>query len=394
MRRKFLLTSIVSMLALAYASMISAQDPRLAGVAGDKYVISAKAGGVNFVAGTVSVVRKDGTSGHLLMGDELQIGDRVTTAADGKAEILLNPGSYLRVGGNTAFEFVSTDLENLRINLKSGSAVFEVIAADEFRVSVKMPQTEVALTRSGVFRLDVLADGTAKISVFKGKAYVGPAGQTEVASGRTAMLVKGGISVSKFDRGTNDALDIWSKERGKELSKANAQLQRNSLRNTLLTSFNHRGWNMYNSFGLWVFDPFYRRWCFLPFGYGWSSPYGWGYDFDIWSCRLPWYVYREPYYPPNSGGGGTGGGSTGSRVTPIVSAGDRRAIPPFERIQGTGGGGGSSSRSSDNNVIINSGRGRDSSPPMSSPSSSPASTPPIVSPPPASTETVKGKPGN
>src|SRR5215468_3191941 len=172
MRRKFLLASTAGLLALACALMISAQDPRLGGITGDKYLISAKAGGVNFVSGTVTVIRADGTSGHLLMGDEIQIGDRVTSAEDGRAEILLNPGSYVRIGGNTAFEFVSTDLENLKIELKSGSAVFEVFAANEFRVSVKMPQTEIALTRSGVFRLDVLADGSGKISVFKGKAYV------------------------------------------------------------------------------------------------------------------------------------------------------------------------------------------------------------------------------
>jgi hypothetical protein len=397
MRRKYLLASIVGTLAVICASVVSGQDPRLTGIAGDQYVISAKAGGVNFVEGTATVIHKDGTSGRLIMGDNLEIGDRVSTAADGKAEILLNPGSYLRVGGNTSFEFISTDLENLQVNLKSGSAVFEVFAANEFRVSVKMPRSQVALTRSGVYRLDILADGTAKLSVFKGKAYVGPGGSTELESGRTAMLVKGGISVSKFDRDTNDPLDIWSKARGKELTKLNARLQRDALRNSLLSSFTQRGWNMYNSFGLWVFDPTRRMWCFLPFGYGWSSPYGWDYDFDIWSCRLPWYIYREPYNPPNSGPT-TGGGTTGPVRTPVVTAGDRRPIPPFERMQQTGSGvsRGSGDRSSgsrsNDDVIVNSGRGRDSSPPMSVPSSPPIYIPPTSAPAPATRDSGKGKP--
>jgi hypothetical protein len=412
MRRKYLLASMVGTLAVICASMVGAQDPRLTGVAGDQYVISAKAGGVNFVEGTATVIRKDGTSGRLVMGDSLEIGDRVTTGADGKAEILLNPGSYMRVGGNTSFEFVSTDLENLEVNLKSGSAVFEVIAANEFRVSIKTPHSEIALTRSGVFRLDVLKDGTAKLSVFKGKAYVGPGGSTEVESGRMAMLVKGGISVSKFDRDTNDPLDIWSKERGKEATKLNAKLQRNALRNTLLSSFNQGGWDMYNSFGLWIFDPMRRGWCFLPFGYGWSSPYGWGYDYDIWWCRLPWYVYNNPpvvhtpsgntgrgSYQVNTNGNTSRGGSpvsanTSRDRTPVPTStkgrpmNDRSVVPPFERIQRTGGGSGSVVRSNDD-IFVNSGRGRESSPPMSAP---PVYIPPVTMAPPPPANTAKGKP--
>ena len=391
MKDKFLLATFVGMLMALCAIAIPAQNSRLAGVTGDQYVISAKAGGVNFVSGTVTVNRKDGTSGYLLNRDELQIGDRVTTSADGKAEILLNPGSYMRIGGNTSFEFVTTDLEDLEVSLKSGSAVFEVIAANEFRVSVRMPKSSVSLTHSGVFRVDVLADGTSKLSVFKGKASIGPAGKTEVASGRTATLVPGGISVTKFDRDTKDELDIWSKERGKDLMKVNAQLERKALQNSLLNSFTASRWNMYNSFGLWIFDPMRRMSCFLPFGYDWSSPYGWYYGFDIWSLRLPWYVFQPRYYPPNTGGGSSGGTTTGGttggggNATPrnprnpsgIVSQGDRRPVPPFVRLQGTQNAGGGS--------IVNSPRGRDTSSPIYTPSKQvdqPVYIPP-ASPPPA-----------
>ena len=93
---------------------------------------------------------------------------------------MLNPGSFLRVGGSTSFEFVSTSLDDLKIKLLSGSAVLEVIAADDFTVSMEMPRSTVVLTRSGVFRLDVLGDGTGKLSVFKGKVPYGPNGKSEI----------------------------------------------------------------------------------------------------------------------------------------------------------------------------------------------------------------------
>jgi hypothetical protein len=33
-------------------------------------------------------------------------------------------------------------------------------------------------------------------------------------------------------------------------------------------------WNFLNSFGLWIYSPFMGGYSFMPFGYGWCSPYG------------------------------------------------------------------------------------------------------------------------
>jgi len=391
MRSRLLLASLASAIALLCSFAVLGQTSKapVKAPATSPYLISAKAGGVNFVSGNVNIVHSSGISGVLLEGDEIAVGDHVTTGMTGKAEILLNPGSYLRIGGNTSFSFISTDLENLKLSLKSGSAILEVIAADEFKVVVKLPHSVLQLTRSGVFRIDVLNDGSAKLSTFKGKAYLGPAGSTEVGPGRAASIVNGGVSVSKFDRDTNDPLDLWSKERGKDLTRLNARLQRDPLRNSLLSSFNQRGWGMYNSFGLWVFDPVRRMWCFLPFGYGWSSPYGWGYDYDLWRCRLPYYVYNPPWNPPTGGGG--------TPVTPSVNEARRVQMhtPPFQRME-------TSQSASETSVIRRSERSETPSSSPNFPSSTPStSSPPIMtmptvsSPPPMkSGEVTKGKPDN
>ena len=68
----------VALVALSFVFAASAQDETISAAAGDKYVISAKAGGVNFVEGSVGIVRKAGKSGLLLKGDKLEIGDRVS----------------------------------------------------------------------------------------------------------------------------------------------------------------------------------------------------------------------------------------------------------------------------------------------------------------------------
>ena len=313
---------------------INAQDETLAAAAGDKYVISAKAGGVNFVEGTVSVVRKKGLSGAVLKGDTLQIGDRVSTGADGKAEILLNPGSFLRLGGNSSFEFKTTSLDDLNLKLEAGSAILEVFAAEEFQVVISSPKSRYVLIQTGVYRVDVLNDGTASLRVWKGGARVNGSANI-VKAGRFANPNgEGGFTVAKFDRDKRDEFDSWSRMRGKELAKISSLLKRGNLRNVLMRSFLGRRWNMYSSFGLWVFDPFYGGYCFLPFGYGWSSPYGYGFGGQY----IGWYDLPPViYYPPTTGGGNTG--PANPTVTPVVTAGDRTPTPPFERMQQTMGGG-------------------------------------------------------
>src|SRR5215208_7093796 len=60
----------------------------------DKYLISAKAGGINFVSGNVTVTRNGATGREQLTEkDNLESGDAVTTGATGRVEVLLNPGS-------------------------------------------------------------------------------------------------------------------------------------------------------------------------------------------------------------------------------------------------------------------------------------------------------------
>lgn len=309
-----LIRFFVAIVAVAFMCISGyAQDRTVRAAAGDKYVISAKAGGVNETDGSITVRRADGTSGHLIKGDDLNIGDQVWTDTSGKAEVLLNPGSFMRVGPETAFEFTSTSLDDLRLKIGSGSAIFEVIADDDFRVTVLMPRTAMAFTRSGVYRVDILPDRSSKVSVYKGKVYFGQDGKTVIKSGRSATIAGINADVQKFDKGDRDGLTTWSKDRAKELAKANASLQRNAMRSTLVNSFN-RGWNLYDSFGLWVFNPSRRYWCFMPFGTGWGSPYGYYYDFDLWNIGMPRWIYNQP--PPINAIAGTRVAPAGTTVSP------------------------------------------------------------------------------
>jgi hypothetical protein len=278
-------------------ALVAIQTLVLAQSTADKYVISAKAGGVNMTQGTVTVATHTGMNGILVKGETVAIGDRVSTGQDGRVEILLNPGSYVRLASDTDFEFKSTSLDDLRMLIGKGSAIFEVYATDEFEVAVETPRGAVNITVSGIYRVDVDANGVGRLSVFEGRAMTG---SVRVRSGQQAEI---GVAATagKFDKKRTDELATWSKDRSKALARATNSLQRDDVRNSLISSYNMGHWGFFSSFGLWVYDPFWG-YSFLPFGNQWMSPYGYRFRTSLWRYNLPGHIqpgYRNP--PPGSG---------------------------------------------------------------------------------------------
>jgi hypothetical protein len=282
----------------------------------DLRVISARAGGVNLVSGDVKV-RRAASADWLALStaDELKGGDTVRTGADGRVEVLLNPGSYFRAGGGAEFTLASTDLDDLRIELARGSAVVEASGYGDTRIwlEVEIPGALVKIERSGVYRLNAPAGGPAEVFVTKGRAVV--AG-TLVKGGKVAHVSGAGVEVAKFDKKQRDEFDLWSRDRGKELAKANEKLSHRALRSAFgMSAFDatFSGWDSPN--GFWFFNSSLRCYTFLPYGYGWRSPYGYGYNTGVYVTPNPGGYGTGHVYPTTGGGtwgGGTASGGSGS----------------------------------------------------------------------------------
>src|SRR3977135_4075518 len=98
MKHTFSVTLAIIALILSANVVLNAQNR-------EKFVISAKAGGINSVSGRAEVRASRATDWSLLsVTDDLRAGDIVRTGTDGRVEMLLNPGSYLRVGESSEFE--------------------------------------------------------------------------------------------------------------------------------------------------------------------------------------------------------------------------------------------------------------------------------------------------
>ncbi len=372
-----MLALIVAGLAMAVLSL--AQDRSGSLTPADKYMISAKAGGVNYVEGDVTVIRPKGRTGPLLRRDELEIGDRVTTGANGKAEICLNPGSFLRVASNSTFEFRSTSLDDLQIVLASGSAMFEVFADNKFTVSVFTPKENLTFVETGVYRIDLEPNGRGTVAVVEGKAEVGDYPATIVKKGQTTEIGTGNTTVAKFDRGKRDELAEWSRTRGKDLAKVSNSLRGAGLTNALTGTYRSGRWNLYGSFGLWVFDPFSGGYCFLPFGRGWNSPYGYGYGNGI-----DWYNLPPVVQPPRDTTIIAAAPGTETPRDPITrpkpfADNARSGPPPFTQLDRKSGGGDYRGGREYDSSPGNQSRDSYGSGSIGMPRSGPVSSPPVMS---------------
>src|ERR1700722_16091057 len=86
-------------------------------------VISAHSGLIHFSDGSVFLddQRVEPKAGKF---DQIKNGSELRTQ-DGRAEVLLTPGTFLRLGANSAIRMISNDLDNTRVELLSGSAVVD-----------------------------------------------------------------------------------------------------------------------------------------------------------------------------------------------------------------------------------------------------------------------------
>ena len=278
----------------------------------EKFVISAKAGGINAISGQASVNPRGGSDWHQLsITDDLDAGDRVRTSFDGRVEILLNPGSYLRVGGDSEVELKNNSLENLEVRLLRGTAIVEATGADglELNIGISTPHTKLAIVRHGLYRLSVLPGDATELIVRKGRVILSDS-HTKVKGGNKVIFSATNVSVAKLtkeEKKLKDAeqVDVWSKERAETLAKANRKITDRML-NTAFAAYYDPFSRWYDPFanrrlGFWFFNSHARCYTFLPFYYGWSSPYGNSYGTTVY--------YTPRYsYPNNGNNGGTTGG--------------------------------------------------------------------------------------
>ncbi len=295
----------------------------------EKFIISAQAGGVNAVTGGATM-RAHGNSEwqQLTIKEDLEAGDVVRTGLDGRVEMLLNPGSYMRVGENSEFELADNSLDNLEVRLVRGTAIVEVTGADdtELLINITTPHTRIAIVRRGLYRVNVVPGNATELIVRKGRVML-DGFHTKVKGGNKVVFSSGSFSVAKLEKADKqklDTLEDWSKDRAHTLAKANSRVSGRAL-NGLVASFRN-DWAIFSSLGrsgIWVYDAGSTCYTFLPFFSGFTSPYGGGwYTRSFYPgvgscCGRSIYDRRTVPGPSGTGVGTPSGPVVGSSGSPI-----------------------------------------------------------------------------
>ena len=262
----------------------------------ERFGISAKAGGVNAVSGQVMVKRTGQAPQLLTSQDDLDSGDVVNTGSGSQAEILLNPGTYLRLSEDTEFELVDNSLDSLLVKLNKGSAIIEATGPGEveLRIPIITQQKKMTIVRAGIYRINV-RPGVTELFVWKGRMALSGDRDDIIKSGKKITFSSAGQSIAKLEKAEKDQFDDWSKLRGETLARANVKLSTRALNGYLASSAWARPDARFGRWGLWTWSAFSSCYTFLPFYGGWGSPYG--RDYGLYA---PWRYGPYGYYYPGA----------------------------------------------------------------------------------------------
>lgn len=188
--------------------------------AGAQSVISIHAGVIHFFEGNV-YLGGQALEAHLGKYPAIPQGAELRTA-DGRAEVLLTPGVFLRMGGQTTIRMVANDLADTQVELRTGSVVVDSGEPNpNTSVTVIYKDWKVHFVQKGVYRVD--AD-PPRLSVQQGQAEVSSAAGEPVSVEQGMTLPFAGVLVTERsnDLGGKDALNDWSNGRSDSISADNA----------------------------------------------------------------------------------------------------------------------------------------------------------------------------
>jgi hypothetical protein len=274
-------------------------------------VTSAHSGLLHYFEGAVTI---DGTAMESKVGKFTEIKENsVLRTEQGRAEILLTPGVYLRVGEHSAVKMLDNRLLSTRVEFLSGTALVE---SDDPEISVKDPAVtivyrdyQVQPLKYGIFELN---SEPSQVKVFKGQATVLAGANRAIVHEGHLVDFSAALVSEKFDTKQADDLYLWARDRSGSLSAANLASARSLSANGYSTNNLYAG-GMYPGLGFnsgmmggWYLNQSLGMYAYLPYAGTFYSPFGYG-------LYSPYTIYN--YYSP---GGYTWYGGSGARSTAFV----------------------------------------------------------------------------
>jgi hypothetical protein len=268
----------------------------------------------NALPGTINYVEGQATiNGQVLTSQsagraEIAPGQTVATT-NGKVEVLLTPGVFLRLADNSAVTMVSPDLTKTEVQLDRGRAEIEVdLLYKQNDLLVDQGPSQTKILKNGLYEFDATAND---LRVFRGEAAVSPAQTSSkwITVKEHHELALNGEQTKSHDfnaeqAAEQDPLYNWSKLRADYLGQANLSLAEEYAGNA-------------GFYPGWFWDPAMYSYTWLPGDGLFWSPFGYGF-------YSPFYIAGGGFIYPGYGFGGgfyrPGYGFRGAAIASLHSA--------------------------------------------------------------------------
>jgi hypothetical protein len=316
MKRKwFLKLAVIAGMVGATCVILSAQTPS-----------TPMPGTVNYFEGQVSI------DGRAI--DRNQIGyaelqpNQVLSTQNGKAEVLLSPGVFLRVGSNSEVRMVSDGLVAPKVEIVRGEAMIEAdYVPRDSQIDVLEHGAQASIRKVGLYDFN---GNDARMEVIDGKLLVTENDQTkEFGKGKEVTLTAAKLKPVSFNRKAEDDLYRWSSVRAADLAEANVST----------AQYVDAGYGPFWGAG-WYWDPYLSYWSWLPGDGYFFSPFGYPFFSPAYVVYAPYFGhgrYGYAYRGGHWGGGFAGRGSVA--FAPRAAGGFHGGFAGGGGFHGAGGGG-------------------------------------------------------
>ena len=286
---------------------------------------------IRFLEGDAQIKRIDSDEWELATVNlPLVEGDEIQTGPESRLELQFDINTYLRIDEDSFVKITSLGDEGVAVSISSGTLLMSVLEFDPDKgyLEIDAPQTTVAITQQGKYRIDAGSDFDKKVdvAVWDGglaRVYTLDSGFT-LKNEQSASMELEGLYAGKWavarSSGTRDDFDDWSASRD--------ELINDSLNDSHYGRYYDRdlyGADDLNDYGSWQYNddygylwtpygsavsryanwsPYrYGHWRWLPyFGWTWvnDEPWGWAtYHYGRWiylNGRWFWTPYSYNSY--------------------------------------------------------------------------------------------------
>lgn len=223
-------------------------------------------------------------------------GDRIGTT-DGRAEICLGNGNYIRLDENTKLDFLRLpDAENplTQIQIWSGSIYARISSLEnEKDIEIHTPDVSLYILDIGLYRFDARSNPETTVLVFKGLLEAAGKDRSVLVKDAQRLIASEGQlsdSPSMFLAVADDGFDIWNEDRDTQIFRHLAQEYLPEELDDFETEL--------SDYGKWTtMEPYGYVWVPQGMGVGWR-PYSNGRWIWMAQCGWTWLPYESWGWAP------------------------------------------------------------------------------------------------